>query len=108
MLFCVVGRCVDAWREHCGIGVKLHTGACDVTGASHEGKGSPKTMSNAPTKYDDTLFAMMTQHESEMEFLNTIFGFLQRRSACFNGPKVSSLAQPREGDPLHQAAGVWY
>jgi hypothetical protein len=50
----------------------------------------------------------MTQHESEMEFLNTIFGFLQRRSACFNGPKVLFLAQPREGDPLHQAAGVWY
>ena len=42
------------------------------------------------TKYDDTLFAMMQQHDSEMEFLNTIFGFLQRRTACFNGPKVSA------------------
>jgi hypothetical protein len=42
------------------------------------------------TKFDDTLYAMMQQHESEMEFLNTIFGFLQRRTACFNGPKVSA------------------
>lgn len=43
-----------------------------------------------PTKYDDTLFSMMQQHETEMEFLNTIFGFLQRRSACFNGPKAEN------------------
>lgn len=42
------------------------------------------------TKYDDTLFAMMQQHENEMEFLNTVFGFLQRKSTCFNGPKVRS------------------
>jgi len=44
----------------------------------------------APGKYDDTLFAMMQQHENEMEFLNTVFGFLQRKSSCFNGDKVSS------------------
>jgi len=43
----------------------------------------------APGKYDDTLFAMMQQHENEMEFLNTVFGFLQRKSSCFNGDKVS-------------------
>ncbi len=43
-------------------------------------------------KYDDTLFAMMQQHENEMEFLNTVFGFLQRKSSCFNGPKVSHPA----------------
>jgi hypothetical protein len=48
-----------------------------------------------PTKYDDTLFSMMQQHDNEMEFLNTIFGFLQRKSSCFNGPKVDMpIARP--------------
>jgi len=58
----------------------------------------------APGKYDDTLFAMMQQHENEMEFLNTVFGFLQRKSTCFNGPKaennfttlISTLTHQRE------------
>mmetsp|Transcript_15199 Transcript_15199/g.30508 ORF Transcript_15199/g.30508 Transcript_15199/m.30508 type:complete len:321 (+) Transcript_15199:44-1006(+) len=44
-------------------------------------------------KYDDTLFAMMQQHPSEMDFLNTIFGFLQRRTQCFNGPKAETNFQ---------------
>lgn len=42
------------------------------------------------TRYDDTLFAMMQQHENEMEFLNAVFGFLQRRTSCFNGPKAEA------------------
>mmetsp|Transcript_12305 Transcript_12305/g.17875 ORF Transcript_12305/g.17875 Transcript_12305/m.17875 type:complete len:333 (+) Transcript_12305:23-1021(+) len=58
----------------------------------------------APGKYDDTLFAMMQQHENEMEFLNTVFGFLQRKSSCFNGDKaeknfttlISTLTHQRE------------
>ncbi len=45
----------------------------------------------AVTKYDDTLAAMCQQHGTEMEFLNTIFGFLQRRTQFFNGPKVRML-----------------
>ncbi|EKX45230.1 hypothetical protein GUITHDRAFT_159699 [Guillardia theta CCMP2712] len=54
------------------------------------------------TKYDDTLFAMMTQHESEMEFLNTIFGFLQRRTQCFNGPKAENNFQTLINTLSHQ------
>ena len=67
------------------------------SGNNRRARGATRTRRHArrkatmahPTKYDDTLFSMMQQHENEMEFLNTIFGFLQRRSACFNGPKVA-------------------
>jgi hypothetical protein len=40
------------------------------------------------SKYDETLMAMLQQHSSDMEFMNTMFGFMQRRTSCFNGPKV--------------------
>ena len=46
-------------------------------------------MPSTETKYDETLMAMLQQHAGDMDFMNTIFGFMQRRTACFNGPKVS-------------------
>ena len=47
-------------------------------------------------QYDDTLMAMMRQHKDEMEFLNNIFGFLQRKTQCFNGPKVRADPAPTQ------------
>jgi hypothetical protein len=56
---------------------------CNVTKKS---VGSEKMANNS--RYDDTLMAMLQQHSGDMDFMNTIFGFMQRRTACFNGPKV--------------------
>ena len=44
------------------------------------------------SQYDDTLMAMVRQHKDEMDFLNSVFGFLQRRTQCFNGPLVTKLS----------------
>jgi hypothetical protein len=38
------------------------------------------------------LMSMLQAHPGDMDFLNTIFGFLQRRTGCFNGPKVCTQA----------------
>jgi hypothetical protein len=45
-------------------------------------------MSLDRTKFDSTLYAMLQQHADEVDFLNTIFGFLQRKTPCFNGPNA--------------------
>ncbi len=45
-------------------------------------------MSLDRAKFDSTLFAMLQQHSDEIDFLNTMFGFLQRKTACFNGPNA--------------------
>mmetsp|Transcript_9974 Transcript_9974/g.24578 ORF Transcript_9974/g.24578 Transcript_9974/m.24578 type:complete len:334 (+) Transcript_9974:312-1313(+) len=39
------------------------------------------------------LMGMLQAHPSDMEFLNSIFGFLQRRTGCFNGPKAEDNFQ---------------
>lgn len=44
------------------------------------------------SQYDDTLMAMVRQHKDEMDFLNSVFAFLQRRTQCFNGPMVTKLS----------------
>ena len=36
------------------------------------------------TPYDDTLVSIMMQHKSELEFLNTIFSVIQRRTKYFH------------------------
>lgn len=33
---------------------------------------------------------MLQQHKDEIDFLNTMFGFLQRKTSCFNGPKAET------------------
>ncbi|KAJ1470453.1 hypothetical protein T484DRAFT_1753864 [Baffinella frigidus] len=53
-------------------------------------------------QYDDTLMAMMRQHKDEMDFLNNIFGFLQRRTQCFNGPKAETNFQTLINTLSHQ------
>jgi hypothetical protein len=45
-------------------------------------------MSLDRSKFDSTLYAMLQQHSDEVDFLNTIFGFLQRKTPCFNGPNA--------------------
>ncbi len=45
-------------------------------------------MSLDRTKFDSTLYSMLQQHADEIDFLNTIFGFLQRKTPCFNGPNA--------------------
>ena len=45
-------------------------------------------MSLDRTKFDSTLYAMLQQHADEVDFLNTVFGFLQRKTPCFNGPNA--------------------
>jgi hypothetical protein len=45
-------------------------------------------MSLDRTKFDSTLYSMLQQHSDEVDFLNTIFGFLQRKTPCFNGPNA--------------------
>lgn len=45
-------------------------------------------MSLDRTKFDSTLYSMLQQHADEVDFLNTIFGFLQRKTPCFNGPNA--------------------
>ncbi len=40
------------------------------------------------TKFDSTLYSMLQQHSDEVDFLNSIFGFLQRKTPCFNGPNA--------------------
>jgi hypothetical protein len=45
-------------------------------------------MSLDRTKFDSTLYSMLQQHVDEVDFLNTIFGFLQRKTPCFNGPNA--------------------
>eukprot|EP00285_Hemiselmis_virescens_P016959 CAMPEP_0173381390 /NCGR_PEP_ID=MMETSP1356-20130122/3742_1 /TAXON_ID=77927 ORGANISM="Hemiselmis virescens, Strain PCC157" /NCGR_SAMPLE_ID=MMETSP1356 /ASSEMBLY_ACC=CAM_ASM_000847 /LENGTH=344 /DNA_ID=CAMNT_0014335167 /DNA_START=21 /DNA_END=1055 /DNA_ORIENTATION=- len=39
-------------------------------------------------RFDGPLMGILQAHSSDMEFLNSIFGFLQRRTGCFNGPKA--------------------
>eukprot|EP00164_Ancoracysta_twista_P001267 GFYU01001664.1.p1 GENE.GFYU01001664.1~~GFYU01001664.1.p1 ORF type:complete len:319 (+),score=135.36 GFYU01001664.1:67-1023(+) len=49
-------------------------------------------MSSAPEpwrmKYDETFKSMLMQHNTEVDFLNTVFQFLQRRTECFTGPNA--------------------
>jgi len=54
------------------------------------------------SKYDDTLMAILQQHSSDVEFLNCIFGFLQRRTSCFNGPKAEQNFQTLISTLTHQ------
>ena len=55
-----------------------------ATPASH----NFKAMSLDRAKFDTTLYSMLQQHTDEIDFLNTMFGFLQRKTPCFNGPNA--------------------
>ncbi len=54
------------------------------------------------TRFDDMLMAMLQTHPSDVDFLNSIFNFLQRRTACFNGPKVR-LGLVARNSTMHDA-----
>jgi hypothetical protein len=56
------------------------------------------------TRFDETLWSMLQTQPDELSLLNVIFGFLQRKTAFFNGPKAEDNFDTLINTLKHQKA----